>query len=129
MMQYYQRMYGEAFIDLCERSLARMDDNSNDNNSSSDGGGGGTIIGISSPGVSAHYYMHRLVLYSMPGSGKSLVEYSMRIHAARVASRGINVNCIVPGVTKTDKWIRLSQKRGLGDDPTELMKGVIEWTH
>ena len=29
-------------------------------------------------------------------------------------------------MTKTDKWIRLSQKRGLGDDPTELMKGVIE---
>ena len=94
MTQYYQRMYGEAFIDLCERSLARMDDNSNDNNSSSDGGGGGTIIGISSPGVSAHYYMNRLVLYSMPGSGKSLVEYSMRIHAGRVASRGINVNCL-----------------------------------
>ena len=51
---------------------------------------------------------------------------SMRIYAARVASRGINVNCIVPGVTKTDAWTRLSQKRGLGDDPTEMMKGVIE---
>ena len=58
------------------------------------------------------------------------MEYSMRIYAARVASRGINVNCIVPGVikTETDAWTRLSQMRGLGDDPSEMMKGVIEWT-
>jgi len=45
-MHYYQRMYGEAFVDLCERFLFRM------NGSES---GGGTIVGISSPGVCAHY--------------------------------------------------------------------------
>src|SRR6056300_122526 len=46
-MDYYHKMYGEAFIDLCERTLVRMgsrDDNGN-------GVGGGTIVGISSPGV------------------------------------------------------------------------------
>ncbi|KAL7456298.1 hypothetical protein ACHAWC_007815 [Mediolabrus comicus] len=122
-MDYYHKMYGEAFIDLCERTLVRMGSRDDDNGGGA--GGGGTIIGISSPGVCAHYY-NADWSYSMPGSGKSLMEYSMRIYAERVASRGINVNCIVPGVTKTDAWTRLSQKRGLGDDPTEMMKAVIE---
>lgn len=35
---HYQRLYGETFIDLCERELPRM-------------GTGGSLVGISSPGV------------------------------------------------------------------------------
>mmetsp|Transcript_18369 Transcript_18369/g.26599 ORF Transcript_18369/g.26599 Transcript_18369/m.26599 type:complete len:320 (+) Transcript_18369:56-1015(+) len=115
-MHYYQRMYGEAFVDLCERSLLRMGSIQN--------GGGGSIVGISSPGVCAHYYGPDWS-YSMPGSGKSLMEYSMRIYAAKVAERGINVNVIIPGVTKTLAWKRLAKKRGL-DDESQMMEGIVE---
>jgi 3-oxoacyl-[acyl-carrier protein] reductase len=117
-MKYYQRLYGEAFVDLCERSLARMD-------STQDGsGGGGTIVGISAPSVCAHYYNPDWS-YSMPGAGKSLMEYSMRIYATKVASRGINVNVIVPGVTQTDAWTKIAKRRGL-DDSSKMMEAIIE---
>ena len=61
----------------------------------------------------------------MPGSGKSLMEYSMRIYAAKVADRGINVNIIIPGVTKTKVWSRLAKKRGLDDD-SQMMEALVE---
>lgn len=113
-MHYYQRMYGEAFVDLCERSLARMGDD------------GGSIVGISSPGVCAHYY-HADSFYSMPGSGKSLMEYSMRIYAVQAAKRKINANVIVPGVTPTKAWNRLAKSRGLPDE-TEMMDRIVSRT-
>ena len=113
-MHYYQRMYGEAFVDLCERSLLRM--------GSSQDGGGGSIIGISSPGVNQHYYGPDWS-YSMPGSGKCLMEYSMRIYASKVAARGINVNVVVPGITKTEAWGRVAKMRGLEDGWEE---GLVE---
>ena len=115
-MHYYQRMYGEAFIDLSERSLARMDQ--------SGANGGGSIVGISSPGVTAHYYGPDPG-YSMPGSGKCLMEYSMRIYAAKVAHRGINVNVIVPGVTKTAAWNRLAKSMGM-EDEMKMMDGLVQ---
>ncbi len=37
-MHYYQRLYGDAYVDLMERGLARMPE------------GGGSLVGISSPG-------------------------------------------------------------------------------
>ena len=37
-MHYYQKMYGDAFVDLCERGLARFPED------------GGSLVGISSPG-------------------------------------------------------------------------------
>jgi len=113
-MHYYQRMYGEAFIDLCERSLLRMGDKDV----------GGSIVGISSPGVTAHYYGPDSS-YSMPGSGKCLMEYSMRIYAVKVAERNINVNVIVPGVTPTQAWNRLAKKRGLPDE-SKMLEGIVE---
>jgi len=61
-LDYYHRMYGIAFVDLCERSLARM------NNEEI----GGCLLGISSPGVTSHYYGPD-PSYSMPGSGKTLM--------------------------------------------------------
>lgn len=111
-MHYYQRMYGEAYIDLCERSMVRMKD------------GGGSLIGISSPGVNAAYYGPD-PSYSMPGSGKCLMEYSMRIFALKGAPSGINANMIVPGVTRTEAWNKLAKKRGL-EDETEMMKGIVD---
>jgi len=110
-MHYYQRMYGEAFIDLCERSIARM-------------GCGGSIVGISSPGVSAHYFGPD-PSYSMPGSGKCLMEYSMRIYALKAAERNINANVIVPGVTRTQAWTGLAKSMGMPNE-TKLIEGIVE---
>ncbi len=92
-IRYYQRLYGEAWIDLCERSLQRMNDPNH----------GGTIIGISSPGVNPSLYRPDRT-YSAPGSGKTVMEYSMRIYAKVVANRNINVNVVVPGLVQSSAW-------------------------
>lgn len=122
-MRYYQRLYGEAYVDLMERGLARM------------GEAGGSLVGISSPG-----YLPPLSLtlpltlphtrtpsltprrcttqynpqpgYDMPGSGKCVMEYAMRLFALRCAGRAINCNVVVPGVTSTDAWGKLAEQRG-----------------
>jgi NAD(P)-dependent dehydrogenase (short-subunit alcohol dehydrogenase family) len=112
-MHYYQRLYGEAFVDLCERSLARMTRD-----------GRGSIVGISSPSVNAALYGPD-GSYSMPGSGKCLMEYSMRIYAVKAAARNINVNIVVPGVTRTEAWTKLAQKLGMPNEE-EMMKGIVE---
>ncbi|KAL9181062.1 hypothetical protein ACHAXT_009867 [Thalassiosira profunda] len=111
-MNYYHKLYGEAFIDLCERSLLRM------------GEGGGSIIGISSPPVNAHYYSPQ-GSYSMQGAGKSLMEYSARIYALKAAERNINVNIIVPGYTASEAWGRLAKRRGM-DDEMEMLNNLVE---
>jgi len=116
IMHYYQRMYGEAFVDLCERFLIRMKNQSAE-------GGRGSIVGISSPGVTAHYYGPN-VGYSMPGSGKCVMEYTMRIYAAQAAKHGINVNVLVPGVTNTPAWNRIGKDRGMSDGD-QIMKGIL----
>jgi len=61
----------------------------------------------------------------MPGSGKCLMEYSMRIYAMKAAERRINVNIVVPGVVRTEAWNRLAKTRGLSDE-TEMMKGIVD---
>ena len=60
-MHYYQRMYGDAFVDLCEQGLARFTD-------------GGSLVGISSPGCTLQYKAN--LGYDMPGSGKCVMEYA-----------------------------------------------------
>lgn len=114
-MRYYQKMYGEAFVDLCERALVRM--------GGTQDGGGGSIVGISSPGVTPFYYGPNWS-YSMPGSGKTVIEYSMRIYAAKVAERGINVNVIVPGVTKSEAWDKVAASRGMEAD--KMAESLVE---
>jgi NAD(P)-dependent dehydrogenase (short-subunit alcohol dehydrogenase family) len=110
-LHYYQRLYGEAFVDLCERSLPRMTS-------------GGSLVGISSPSVNAAYYGPD-PSYSMPGSGKCLMEYSMRIYALKAAARNINANVVVPGIVRTEAWNKLAKKRGLPDEK-EMMKGIVD---
>jgi len=134
-MHYYQRMYGEAFVDLCERSIVRMGVSSSssngDENEDEDGNEtqadpvhGGSIIGISSPGVSAHYFGPD-PSYSMPGAGKCLMEYSMRIYALKAAERNINANIIVPGVTPTQAWKGVAKSMGMPDEAA-LIEGIVE---
>ena len=88
-MHYYQRMYGDAYVDLCERGLARMT-------------AGGSLVGISSPGCTTQYNAN--AGYDMPGSGKCVMEYAMRLFALRCAGKDVNCNVVVPGVTTTDAW-------------------------
>lgn len=32
----------------------------------------------------------------------------MRLHALKLAPQGINVNCLIPGFTKTEAWSHVS---------------------
>jgi len=97
-MHYYQKLYGDAYIDLCERGLARMKYS------------GGSLVGISSGGCTLHY--RPSPGYDMPGTGKCTMEYAMRLFALRAGMRNVNCNVIIPGVTSTDAWENLSKIGG-----------------
>lgn len=112
-MRYYQKLYGEAFIDLCERGLTRMT-------------GTGSLIGVSNPGC-APGRGNPQPGYDMPGSGKTMMEYAMRLIALRCAARGINCNLVVPGVTETEAWGKLAAMQGSNlptSDPESRMNKV-----
>jgi NAD(P)-dependent dehydrogenase (short-subunit alcohol dehydrogenase family) len=112
-IRYYQRLYGDAWIDLCERSLQRMND-------------GGSIIGISSPGVNPCLYRPDRT-YSGPGSGKAIMEYSMRIYAKVVAPRSINVNVVVPGLVQTPEWQRNTKyRKDASESAQEMMERLVD---
>ncbi len=96
-MHYYQKLYGDAYVDLCERGLARMKF-------------GGALVGISSGGCTLHY--RSSPGYDMPGTGKCTMEYAMRLFALRAGVRNVNCNVIIPGVTSTDAWTNLSKIEG-----------------
>lgn len=110
-MKFYQALYGDAFIDLCERGIARMKD-----------GHGGSLIGISSPGCNLSYSANPG--YSLPGSGKCVMEYSMRIIAKVAGSKNINCNVIVPGVTLSDAWGKVAETRGMKTE--EITNKVVQ---
>ncbi|KAH8064098.1 hypothetical protein JL721_8505 [Aureococcus anophagefferens] len=101
--------YGDAYVDLCERGLARM------------GEGGGLLVGISSPGCTLTYKAN--LGYDMPGSGKCVMEYAMRLFALRAAKKNVNCNVVIPGVTATsDAWGKLADARGA--DVDEMVGGI-----
>merc|ERR1711957_500589 len=112
-MHYYQRMYGDAYVDLCERGLDRI-------TGTEAGGSGGSLIGISSPGCTTQYNPN--MGYDMPGAGKCIMEYTMRLFALRCAGKNINCNVVVPGVTNTDAWGKLAASRGMDKD--EMVAGI-----
>ena len=66
--RYYQRLYGEAWIDLCERSLLRMK-KATEGDEETGGGSNGCLIGISSPGCNLVQRVNPG--YSMPGTGEN----------------------------------------------------------
>jgi NAD(P)-dependent dehydrogenase (short-subunit alcohol dehydrogenase family) len=115
-MRYYQRLYGDAWIDLCERSLKRIPND----------GVGGSIIGMSSPGVNPSLYRPDRT-YSAPGTGKTIMEYSMRIYAKVVAERNINVNVVVPGLVQTEGWDKIVKKYGIeGETRDEMLHRLVD---
>ena len=109
VMWYYIKLYGEAFTDLCERGLMRMKD-------------GGSIIGISSPGCSTHYRPQPG--YDLPGSGKCVMEYAMRLFALKAAQKGVNCNVVIPGVTLTDAWKKMAS--GRNEAVMDTIQGVVD---
>ncbi|KAG7336927.1 dehydrogenase [Nitzschia inconspicua] len=114
-IQYYQRLYGEAWIDLCERCLQRMNSRH-----------GGSIVGISSPGVHPSLYRPDR-FYSAPGCGKTIMEYSMRIFAKVAAERNINVNIVVPGIVQTEAWDSMEKYRQDGESTEVMLKRLVEY--
>lgn len=109
-MEYYQKLYGTAFVDICERSLKRMRKAHEKNNVDGNSKYRGSIIGISSPGCNSSYKMTQG--YDMPGSGKCIMEFSIRPYALAAAKYGINCNVIIPGFTRSDAWNKVAEKRG-----------------
>ena len=107
IMKFYQKMYGDAYIDICERSIPRMKK-------------GGSLIGISSPGCTTQF--NPSPGYDMPGSGKCIMEYAMRLFALRCAPHDINCNIVIPGFTKTEAWDRMGDLyETTGDSMVEKM--------
>lgn len=85
-LHFYQKLYSEAYVDLCERSLVRMKEaHARAEESSSSGGQNniyrGCLIGISSPGCNHNYKIS--AGYDMPGSGKCVMEFANRYYALR----------------------------------------------
>lgn len=97
-VKYYQALYGDAFIDLCERALQRMTD-------------GGSLVGISAQGCNAT--LRPQSMYANPGSGKCVMEYAMRIFALSGAKKNVNCNIVVPGTIETEAWDSIAARHGL----------------
>ena len=108
-MHYYQKLYGDAYVDLMERGLQRMSPEAP-----------GSLIGISSPGCTQQYNPGGG--YDMPGSGKCIMEYSMRLFALKAAIKKCNCNVVIPGVTETEAWGKLADTRGANRD--EMVSGI-----
>ena len=64
------------------------------------------VLAISSPGCNATYPPR--VGYEDPGQAKAAMEYLVRVHASALAGKGINVNCVIPGLVKTEAWDRMA---------------------
>ncbi len=119
-LHFYQKLYAEAYIDLCERSLVRM----KQAHARQGTAYRGCLIGISSPGCNQNFKITSG--YDMPGSGKCVMEFANRYFALRAAPLNINVNVIIPGVTVSDAWGKIAETRGSDrDSMLEQMKGMI----
>ena len=109
VMWYYIKLYGEAFTDLCENALTRM-------------WYGGSIVGISSPGCTTQYRPQPG--YDLPGSGKCVMEYAMRLFALKAAEKNVNCNVVIQGVTLTGAWHRMAD--GRNQDVKEIIAQAVE---
>ena len=93
---YYQKVYPQAFKRGLQMALKCT--------------GLKHVITISSPGCNINYPPR--VGYENPGQAKAAVEFLTRVHASALAGQGINVNCIIPGFTKTEAWDAVAKKMG-----------------
>ncbi|KAI0562807.1 Glucose/ribitol dehydrogenase [Gracilaria domingensis] len=105
-VKYFQALYGDAFIDLCERSLQRMNQ-----------ADGGSLIGISSPGCNATTTPR--TGYAVNGTGKCIMEYAIRIFAMAAAEKNVNCNVVIPGFTMSDAMNTVIARQGKSADQFE----------
>eukprot|EP00429_Kryptoperidinium_foliaceum_P003040 CAMPEP_0176016260 /NCGR_PEP_ID=MMETSP0120_2-20121206/7758_1 /TAXON_ID=160619 /ORGANISM="Kryptoperidinium foliaceum, Strain CCMP 1326" /LENGTH=296 /DNA_ID=CAMNT_0017349249 /DNA_START=168 /DNA_END=1055 /DNA_ORIENTATION=+ len=122
-VEYYQKLYSEAYMDLCERSLVRMKKAHEE-----DSDYRGCLIGISSPGC--NHSFRTTAGYDMPGSGKCVMEFANRYYALRAAPFNINVNVVIPGVTRSDAWGKIAEQRGQDRESfLEVVKKISPMEH
>lgn len=89
-------------------------------------GEGGTINGISSQGVNPSLYRPDRT-YSATGSGKTVMEYRMRLYAKAVAKHNINVNHVVRGLVQTSEWDKQEKYRENAPETTHsIMQRLVE---
>lgn len=106
---YYQKVYPQAF----KRGLLLAQECK----------GLKHVLAISSPGCNATCPPR--VGYETPGQAKAAVEFLVRVHASALASKGVNVNCIVPGYIRTEAWTRMAEKMGRS---TEQLEHFVDGT-
>ncbi|XP_070555635.1 enoyl-[acyl-carrier-protein] reductase [NADPH] FabL-like [Ptychodera flava] len=90
-LDYYQKVYPKCFSRCVEKSLQHFEKS-----------GEGHIICISSPGC--NITQPPRVGYDMPGQAKTVMEFLTRYYAIQLAPKRINVNCVIPGVTRSEAW-------------------------
>lgn len=58
------------------------------------------VVAVSSPGCNADQPPQ--MRYQAPGQEKASMEFLVRLHARRLAKRGINVDCVISGFVATE---------------------------
>lgn len=76
------------------------------------------VLAISSPGCNATYPPR--VGYEDPGQAKAAMEFLVRVHASALAHKGINVNCVIPGMVKTEAWDKMKAELAKTTDALTL---------
>lgn len=79
------------------------------------------VIAVSSPGCNCNQAPQ--TGYEMPGQAKASMEFLVRVHARLLAGKGITVNCIIPGLIKTEAWDGVIHKRGV---PQEAIDALVK---
>lgn len=100
---YYQKVYPQAFKRGLQMALKCS--------------GLKHVITISSPGCNVNYPPR--IAYEAPGQAKAAVEFLTRVHASALAGKGINVNCVIPGYTKTEAWDGVATKLGISPEQVQ----------
>lgn len=109
---YYQSVYPKCLIRCVEKGINYIED------------GKGYIVATSSPGCNSNQTPK--LSYIWPGQAKTVVEFLTRYYAKKLAPRGITVNVVIPGFTKTEAWNSVTAKAGGVE--SEAMLGIIKNT-
>lgn len=94
IFEYYQKVYTRAFRRGLQMALKCL--------------GLRYVVAMSSPGCNCNQSVR--VVYEMPGQARASVEFLVRLHARLLAKQGITVNCVIPGLIKTEAWNGLFEK-------------------
>ena len=93
-MEYYMKCYGLA--------LGRLVEGCRDQLVAAGRNGGSVVIAISGQGSNAT--ARPRAMYTLPGFGKSAMEFLVRQYALMLGKVGVRVNTIIPGYIDTEPW-------------------------